>query len=60
MSDFEIQSKSIGWALCLDIRLFSRFSEILSSTFDEIRYEQAHTRLSAPADFLDKPLSSHF
>lgn len=36
---------------------FSRFSEILSSTFDEIRYEQAHTRLSAPADFLDKPLS---
>lgn len=36
---------------------FSRFSDILASTFEEIRYEQPHTRLIAPARFLEMPLS---
>ncbi|GAB02162.1 MULTISPECIES: AraC family transcriptional regulator [Acinetobacter] len=36
---------------------FSRFNKILNTTFEEIRYEQPHTRLIAPAEFLDRPLS---
>ena len=36
---------------------FSRFDEILTSTFAEIRYEQPYTRLIATATFLDAPLS---
>ncbi|MCH7294326.1 helix-turn-helix domain-containing protein [Acinetobacter higginsii] len=36
---------------------FSRFNEILVSTFAEIRYEQPYTRLIAAATFLDAPLS---
>lgn len=36
---------------------FSRFEKILNSTFQEIRYEQPHTRLIASAEFLDRPLS---
>lgn len=36
---------------------FSRFDEILASTFAEIRYQQPYTRLIAAATFLDAPLS---
>ncbi|OBY75509.1 AraC family transcriptional regulator [Acinetobacter gyllenbergii] len=36
---------------------FARFSDILTSSFAEIRYQQPNTRLITPATFLNAPLS---
>lgn len=36
---------------------FARFSDVLVSSFAEIRYQQPFTRLIASAEFLDMPLS---